>query len=304
MQLRQRPPLAILAVLLALFLLGTSHRADASVTPLSLEELVAVSDEIHTFKVESTESYLYEGKIFTKARLEVLDSFKGDLTGTTEVSYPGGEYRMLGMHAETGMEAVRPGDHAVLFLSYPLRRLPAEARAQFDASSPMAQSPQLVGGFQGRFALKVFPNLVPAGSPAPKETLLQAGVVSRKSPGAAKRADGSLEAQPYPAFAEAIRKLVSEERGLRAGGRAAAKKIGGIRGEFYVPQRRADNKVARAFDPLPKIAYVSRAELDEFKRQAAAAAQEAQARRAELEAKSINAATSPATAEATEDNNQ
>ncbi len=304
MQLRQRPPLAILALLLALFLMGIGQRVAASVTPLTLEELVAISDEVHTFKVESTESYLYQGKIFTKARLEVLESFKGDLTGTTEVSYPGGEYRMLGMHAETGLEAIRPGDHAVLFMSYPLRRLPAEARAQFDPTSPMAASPQLVGGFQGRFALKVFPNLVPADSPAPRESLLLTGLVSRKSPGAAKRADGSLESQPYPAFADAIRKLVAEERSLRAGGRAAPAKIAGIRGEFFVPQRRADNTVSRAFDPLPKIAYVSRAELDEFKRRAAVAAQEAQARRAELEAKSINAATSTATSETTEDNNQ
>lgn len=302
MNVRQRPPLAFLALLLALLLLGAGQRAAASVTPLTLEEIVAISDEVHTVKVESTETFFYKGKIFTKAHLEVLESFKGDLTGKTEVSYPGGEYRMLGMHAETGMEAVRPGDHAVLFMSYPVRRMPAEARAQFDAASPMVSAPQLVGGFQGRFELKVFPNLVPADSPAPRETLLQTATVRRRTSGAARRADGTLETLTYPQFADAIRKLVAEERNLRSQGRAAAKKIAGIRGEFYVPQRREDNTVARACDPLPKIAYVSREELDEIKRQAALAAEQARARREELEARSREAAEQSAQ-QTTQDNN-
>lgn len=290
MNFRQRPPLALLALLIALVLLGTGRHASASVTPLGIEELVAVADEIHTVRVESQECFVYEGKIMTRARVEVLETFKGTMTGHTDITYLGGRYRMIGMHADTGMEGTKVGDEAVLFMSYPIRRMPAEARARFDASSPLISSPQLVGGFQGRFALTVFPETVPADSPVPQESLLQTAVIKPRG-ASATRADGRPAPNvSYTDFAAAIHKLVQEQQELQKGGRATARKIGGVAGEFHVPTRRADNAVLRAFDPLPKLAYMSDTELAAVKARAQQQAAAAAAARAAKEARAIEAA--------------
>jgi len=274
MNTRAKSPASALLLLAALILTLAIPRAQASVIPLGLEELVAVAEEVHTVKVESTECFIYEGVIYTRAKVDVMDSFKGSMTGVTEVTYPGGKVGPLGMVSNSGMEGTKAGDHAVLFLSNPLSHVTEAERARFNPDAPTVKSPQLVGGYQGRFTLTVYPNTVPADSVVPRETLLSTARVSRASLGAPRRADGSLESVSYNDFANTIRQLVAEEKALR--GRSAGSEIRGIRGTFHVPARDKARSTARIFDPLPKLAYVSREELQEIRARAQEAVDQAE----------------------------
>ena len=278
MQTRAKSPASYLLLLAALILTLALPRAQASVIPLGLEELVAISDELHTVKVESTESFAYQGTIYTRAKIDIMDSFKGSMTGVSEIVYPGGKLGPLQALSNSGMENSQAGDYAVLCLSYSLGHVTEAEKARFNMDAPAIKSPQVVGGFQGRFDLKVYPNTVPEGSPAPRESLLATAQVSRKGLGAARRADGVLQSVSYTEFANTIRQMVAEEKALRS--RSAGKEIYGVRGTFYVPARDKARSTARMFDPLPKIAYMSQEEVDAIKVRAAAAAQKAESERA------------------------
>lgn len=297
MHTRAKSPASLLLMLAALILTLAPLRVSASVIPLDLEELVAISDELHTVKVESTECFVYQGTIYTRAKLDVMDSFKGTMTGTSEVVYPGGKIGPLQALSNTGMENAKAGDYAVLFLSFPLGHITDAEKARFNMDAPAIKSPQVVGGYQGRFDLKVYPNMVPADSPAPRESLLATAQVSRKVIGAARRADGSLQSVSYNDFANTIRQLVAEEKALKS--RSAGTEITGVRGTFYVPARDKARSTARLFDPLPKLAYVSAEELAEIKSKSAEAAKRAALENAKKTARPKSQTTAPE-AQATE----
>lgn len=84
---------AILSGLVALFVLFAASSAGATtVLKLELEGLVANSDRIVVGNVQSVDSYRKDGKIFTKASVEVDETWKGDETDekTITIHQPGG----------------------------------------------------------------------------------------------------------------------------------------------------------------------------------------------------------------------
>ncbi|MDX2176981.1 MAG: hypothetical protein SF028_10990 [Candidatus Sumerlaeia bacterium] len=250
--------------------------AGASVVPMTLEQLAAVADEIHTVRVESSEPYAQDGRIYTRADLSILESFKGELSGKAEVHYVGGEVKVLGLLANNSLN-IREGDEAVLFLSYPLRRLPAEEQAKYNTESATVTSPQLVGGFQGKFLLG-YDSVEAAGTARGSFSALEStATVARAMAGS--RRDLDKAPVPYAEFRDEIRRLVAESESLRAS-RAKPTAIAGIRGEFHVPARSAEAKLARYFDPLPAIAYMTEEERAEYRGKIRAAQAEAEAKRA------------------------
>lgn len=256
---------------LALALMAAVAPVGASVVPLTLEEMVAVADEIHTVRVTKTESSFWEGKIITRADVEVVETFKGSLTGTTSLTYAGGRVGPVGMLSLPGTE-LQEGETSVLILSYASSRATTTAeRNALDLSSPLVVSPQLVGGFQGRLLL-ANPAAKSAATPGATATAptasgmqtaegtvsdLNTAVVRRMQP--ARRANAPAPVT-YPELRTALHKLVSDSKALAASG-APARRIAGIRGEYHVPGR-SELAAVRALDPLPELAYMSEAEVE------------------------------------------
>lgn len=240
--------------------------APASVIPLTLEELTAVADEVVAVKVEQATPFVENGKIFTAARVAVIDSFKGDLRGVTEIVYPGGQVGPIGMKSGIGKE-LSAGEYAVLFLSYPVNRLTPEERSNLRSGARIISSPRLVGGFQGKFSIMSTPGQFEDKNVKTSDRALldRATVVRGKAspdrgvaglssaPGASRRID-------YRSFSATVRELVDQSANKR-GAAANARTITGIRGTFHIPERRKDNAVARAFDPLPAAAYMTKQEI-------------------------------------------
>jgi hypothetical protein len=244
-----------------MLVLGTSL-APASVVPLTVEQMVAVADEIHTVQVLGSTTEVFEGKILTRQRVKVLESFKGELRGETDIVQLGGRRGPLAMQVDD-IPMLKEGDTAVLFMSYPLRRLPQQERARFNQASPLVTAPQFVGGFQGHFSVQTA--AVEGAGTLPAETralrALRGASVRRTAAMSMTAGDGREPVADYSRFASEIRSLVAEEMRLRST-RTAPVRIGGIRGEFHVPARRKDSDALRVFDPLPSIAYASPEEIE------------------------------------------
>jgi hypothetical protein len=125
------------------------------VVPLSVEQLAAVAEDVVHAKVDKSESGIYKGKIFTRHQLKVEDSLKGATKsgGKLEVVTMGGSFGRLSSIAP-GMPTLKEGEEVVLFLSNPAKSYAAKAAGvlpALDTQSPFIQSPQIVGGFQGKF---------------------------------------------------------------------------------------------------------------------------------------------------------
>lgn len=280
---RPRAGRLLACLALALGLLGLAAPARASVIPMSLEEMVAVSDTIITVRVESTESTIESGKIFTTAKLNVVETFKGKARTEETIVYPGGKYGKLVM-AVPAVPTFRSGEEAILFLSKPLDRLPKNVRANYNSDSPMFASYSVVGGFQGKIPVM---NLGDASSPARKgDEPIPAG--ARVARAGANDAGTAEVVYNYQRVSEALHALVRVHR-TRELQRGAQDRIPGIRGAFTVPERSAD-PVIRAFDPLPNLAYKSDKELAQIQAGIAAAEEARQARRAAEESSDAEAA--------------
>lgn len=271
------------ALAAAMLVLGTSL-APASVVPLTVEQMVAVADEIHTVEVLGSTTEVHNGKILTRQRVRILERFKGSLADETEIVQIGGRRGPVEMRVDD-VPLLEPGETAVVFMSYPLRRLPEAERGHFNQASPIVSAPQFVGGFQGRFGVTVA--AVENADTLPETTRalrsLRGASVNRTTTMSLNAADGREPLVDYQGFAEEIRSLVAEEARLETE-RTAPVRIGGIRGEFHVPARRKESAALRAFDPLPSIAYASPEELEAVKARVRAAA-EASAEKAKAGAK-------------------
>ncbi|MBX3728603.1 MAG: hypothetical protein KF858_05410 [Candidatus Sumerlaeia bacterium] len=136
----------------------TVPAAASVVVPLSVEQLAAVAEDVVHAKVDKSESGIYKGKIFTRHQLRVEDSLKGATKsgGKLEVVTMGGSFGRLSSIAP-GMPTLAEGEEVVLFLSNPAKSYAAKASGvlpALDTESPFIQSPQIVGGFQGKFEVK------------------------------------------------------------------------------------------------------------------------------------------------------
>lgn len=247
--------LRALAVFAAMALFATFGKAHASTVPLTLEQLVAVADEVVTVRVAGSEAKISQGRITTTTKMEVLETFKGEMKGSEEITYLGGRWRSLVMDVPN-VPQFRKGEEAVLFLSRPIDRMPDEMKAQYNLDSPLVQSYQVVGGYQGKFLLvdnEGLPNVSERkdNDPIPFNTRVvrQAG---------ASTGDPSKSPE-WSDFQSAITFLVQTQK-AKASSDADPVAIGGIMGKFHVPER-SDSPAIRRFDPLPSMAYASDEEL-------------------------------------------
>ncbi len=232
----------------------------ASVVPLSLEQLVAISDEIVVVRIQDTSSTMQNQQIRTTAKLGVLDRLKGSSKETVmEMTYPGGKVGKLVMDV-AAVPVLRKDEEAILFLSRPIDRLPKDRREKYDLSDPLVQSYSIVGGFQGKFTID---NLSDQGARTRKgmEPVPAKAEVSRfRGP----QRDGTrAKTANYDSFVSAIEQLVAEENQKKARS-GAQDEIAGVYGRFAVPTRSA-NPVVRSFDPLPTMAYMTDKELSKVK---------------------------------------
>lgn len=241
--------------MVAAFLLGLTATALAARLPMTLEELVAVSDEIVAVKVIESKSHAYNRQIVTTSRFQVIDTFKGKMTGTQEITYLGGQVGPLVM-AVPDIPRLNKDEQAVLFLSNPTKRLSKDRQKNYNMSSPMVNGYSIVGGPQGKLSIV---GAESSSSTAKSAAIDSSAKVTRIS-GLDGAGDKAQEANSYAAFSASLRGVVSahQKKSLEKGG---LKEIAGINGKFAVPERSSD-PVIRAYDPLPSMAYMSKAELD------------------------------------------
>lgn len=227
----------------------------AAVVPLTMEEMVAVADDIVTARVTATEEKFAGRQIVTTAKLEVVESFKGTLSGETEVTYLGGKVGKLVM-AAPGFPTLKKGETVTLFLSSPVKRLPAAQQKAYNATSPVVASPQVVGGFQGVF--RVMESTQSDAVTKSGAVDLSTGVTRHVNSNGATAAASAPQAT-YGELRAAIADLVASQKKLSSQ-KAAPKSIAGVRGSFVIPTK-STHPAVRRFDPLPSIAYSSDEEL-------------------------------------------
>jgi len=248
--LKQTLAAAILAALTAM-----AQPASAQVVPLSIEELVAVAEEIVAVRVDSTETQVVMGKIYTTANVAVLENYKGKMAGPQKISWPGGKAGKLVMEVP-GVPKLHAGEEAILFLSRPQDRMPKSTRDAMNPESPVNQSYQVVGGFQGKITIanhnKEAKQLRKGTEPIPATATASRGTFTGTNTSAPKVEVAKLRG--------ALRG-VAKSQADKAAQKGALRKIAGIRGEFAVPDR-TDDPVVRLFDPLPGFAYLPDAELE------------------------------------------
>ena len=249
------------AVAVALGLLafaGTAVRA--TVVPLTMEEMMAISDEVVTVRVTETTPEFANGIIITKAKFTVLENFKGAMQGEQELDVLGGVYKGIAMKPG-GVPSLEKGEEAVLFLSNPYKRLSAAQKAQFHNSSPLVNKLNFVGGWQGKL------NIVPGeGDSAAKSAapIKATAKVTRVTASSSLEPIASVAPQ-YGQLSGALKTLATAQK-QKISQKAATTSIAGINGKFVIPDRSADVAI-RAFDPLPSMAYMSDKELDALEKQ-------------------------------------
>jgi len=268
---------ALVFALLAMLLLPFASRA--AQVPLTMEQLTAIADQVVSVRVDSKETVFYRGKIFTTAKFDVVETFKGDLSGSQKISYLGGRKGKLVMAAPNQPDLSK-GDEVVLFLSKPLERLPKSRKDEFDPKSPMVNSYLVVGGDLGKFEIT-------GGKIADKQKSSRKGddpiptnaKVVRKISGLEKRV--KQPAPSYGEFKQGLYKLVANQKQAEKT-KIAPRKIPGVYGEFVVAPK-SDDPLIRAYDPLPEIAYKTDAELAEIKALVSQQAKQAEKNRKEKE---------------------
>lgn len=240
-----------------LALVGSAARA--TVVPLTLEEMMAVSDEVVSVRVTETTPEFANGIIVTKAKFTVVENFKGAMQGEQTLDVLGGKYKGIVMKP-AGVPSLQKGEEAILFLSNPYARLSDSQKAQFKASSPVANTLNFVGGWQGKLAIASGDTTGAKSAAGIKST----AKVTRVTP-TSELAPEAATAPQYAQVSTALKSLASAQK-AKAAQKAAATKIAGINGKFIIPDRSADAAI-RAFDPLPSIAYMSDSELDALQKQ-------------------------------------
>lgn len=242
----------------ALLAMAFARPAAANTLPLSLEEMVAVSDIVVTARVSGLRGGMVGRHTTTTATIEILDTMKGKAKGTMELTYLGGKHEIIHVNVPQ-IPQLAPGQEVVLFLSQPAKRLPKEAQKSLNQSSPLVTSYQIVAGELGRFQLSTKDgqiNKTRKGSdPIPSDL-----VVTRQAMSRADDNKSTADAPTYSNFRAAISELVAAEAQKRAT-KGTPDRIKGINGEFAIPTK-STNSIVRRFDPLPPIAYMTRAEVD------------------------------------------
>lgn len=259
-----------LSMIFALLLAFVTTSANANIIPLTVEQRIAIADEVVAVRVKATRQELPQmGLITTTTTFEVLETFKstGGKKGPLEVTYPGGQMGKLVM-AAPGTPQFIPGQEAVLFLSDPLARLPEESRAKYNSKSPIVGSLQLVAGPLGRLSIDLSSGKQAEDGSARKGTDAVPGdAVVKGVKVKVDRKDGGVGEAPltYGQLRVALKNLAAREESKRKT-KGPQDKIAGIYGRFAVPER-SDNAALRALDPLPEMAYKSDEELRQIKKQ-------------------------------------
>ncbi|MEO8377131.1 MAG: hypothetical protein ABI579_05610 [Candidatus Sumerlaeota bacterium] len=231
---------------ISVLLLAAAVCARAAMVPLSMEELVAVADQIVEVQVTESTSHPYQHMIVTTTKMQVIDRLKGDMKGEQSITYMGGKVGTLVMDA-ANVPQLHLNDHAILFLSKPYERLPKEMKSRYNAQSPLLNSYSIVGGIQGKF------DIVDGDD---KGT---ARVARGAVPGSVDGIDKAKTAEAAT-LKTSIRSLVTAQE-AKARKKENFRAIKGIYGSFAVPDRSSDPSI-RVFDPLPGMAYMSTDAID------------------------------------------
>ena len=233
----------------AVLLVGAKVRA--SIVPLSMEEMVAIADNIVEVEVTETESHPYNRMIVTTAKFQVVDRLKGNMKGEQSITYLGGKVGPLVMDAAT-VPKLHKDDRAILFLSRPIDRMPKEMKSRYNMTSPIISSYSIVGGVQGKIDL--FEE--PAAEGSQKKLMAARGVSSASLGRMSKTKMTDAEG-----LKNSLRGLIKVQES-RSKDVSSMREIKGVYGKFAVPDRSADPAI-RAFDPLPAMGYMSTKEINE-----------------------------------------
>lgn len=235
-------------------------RAQAGAIPLSIEEMTAIADDVVAVEVVETSSRLWEGRIVTDVQLQVLENFKGDMAGTQTITQPGGRWNEF-VQIAPNLPTFSEGERAILFLSRPFERLSDKDQEGFNKESPLVQSPQAVGGRQGKLRIERTSGYATAGWD--KSDGVDAAAKVSASQGSASP-QAPADAPSYGQVAGALHELSATQKALE-GTKSSLRQIPGVYGVFSVPER-TNNAVLRAFDPLPQMAYYDDEQLDALRR--------------------------------------
>ena len=244
-----------LCALAAMLALLTASPARASlVAPMTVEEITAVSDEVVHGRVLESTSRFYKGMIVSEHDVEVVESLKGDRPAgaTMRLATPGGNVGPIGAVAP-GAPTFRPGDEVVLFLAKPDTNTRARGAdlSYLDMESPLIQSPQVIGGFQGHF--RVVRPATPEQVAADKE--LPASARPMRAPGDVAIIHRDNPGRPVTlAAAPTLDEFKAQVRDAASPQRARTMREIPLVGRFAVAPERRESKALRAFDPLPVFA--------------------------------------------------
>lgn len=210
------------------------------VVPMTIEELGAVSHDVVRVKVQARASEWHNGLIITRHTLLVEDTYKGQQpTGETiELVLPGGEIGKIGQMSP-GLPTLNEGEEAILFLSEPPASSMRGGNEHLNLESPLVQSPQIVGGYQGKFQIVREVIETPVGN----TTVTQERVrVRRDNPG---RAISNANAPLLEEFGRDLRNVVDSGRQISP---VEEREIVTV-GKVSVPRENPQHRALRLFDP-------------------------------------------------------
>ena len=116
--MKKRPPKShrwLGLTVLLVGLLSVSVGYSTTVLKLDLESLVANSNDVVHARVESMHSFRKDGQIYTDTTLEIVECWKGDVTGEVTVRQPGGRVGEMTTRVH-GLPEFRRGEETVVFL--------------------------------------------------------------------------------------------------------------------------------------------------------------------------------------------
>lgn len=238
--------------------------ASAAVTPMTVEELLAVSEDVVSVRVTDVESKPAGGIIMTTAKFQVLESFKGAMAGEQTISYPGGRWRELVMEVPD-LPKFQKNEEAILFL-----RRPDNVASRGGA----APSSAVVGGFQGKLSLRSGEGLMNASRNMNAELPSSLKVVR-----GASSLETKMDASKAPTLGtvrNALHSLAAAE--MTRSSETEFRKYAGVKNPVAVLPRDPGSPL-RAFDPLPSMAYATDAQLAEIQKKANEAAEKARMRK-------------------------
>jgi hypothetical protein len=114
MNYKQRRNFLWTLLLIGLALIAVIANA-TTLSRLSFDDMTAMATAIARVRCLGSSSFLKEGEIWTRTRLEVLEQNKGDLPAIVEIEMPGGAMENLHAHVDA-IPTFRPGEEAYLFL--------------------------------------------------------------------------------------------------------------------------------------------------------------------------------------------